>query len=134
MESKLLVGVISVFVSIAIIAGALMPVINEAASGERTIHITNEDSSTLKLQKLTSNFALDLSVTIDGDSNLVVSNGNDSIVADPNESMYILATDSAAIYYDQGDMVFIWTDENGTSERLLTNPFKIGRASCRERV
>lgn len=123
MESKLFVGVISVFVAIVVLAGALMPVINDAASGETTIHITNEDSSTLKLQKITSNFSLDLSVTTDGDSNIVVSNGNDSIVADPNESMYILATDSAAIYYDQGDTVFIWTDENGTSDRLLTNPF-----------
>ena len=123
MDSKLFVGVISVFIAIVVLAGALMPVINDAATGEVTIHITNDDSSTLTLQKATSNFALDLSVSTDGDSNIVIANGSDSMTIDPNESFFIVATDSAAIYYDQGIVNLVWTDNGTTTQREIDNPF-----------
>lgn len=123
MDSKLFVGVISVFVAIVVLAGALMPVINDAAGTEVIVHITNDDASTLTLQKATSNFALDLSVSTDLDNNIVIANGDDTMTIDPNESFFILASESAAIYYDQGVMVCNWVSSDKILARELTNPF-----------
>ena len=124
MENKYIVTVVSTVVAIIILASVLMPVIDMASGGETTIHITNEDSSTLTLQKATSGFALDLSVTTD-DGDLVIANGSDTMTVDPNESFFIVATDSAAIYHDQGDTICTWTANGETQTRELTAPFTV---------
>lgn len=137
MESKLFVGVISVFVMVIILGSVLVPIINDAAGPgtpgwdeEVTTTYNDPSDATMILGKMTADFALDMLVEFSG-SDITVTNGED-VVTGSFGPTFIYAADNSAIFIDSADnVVCVYSDENGTYQRLLDGDFtaEIGESS-----
>ena len=126
MDNRIITGVVSIFTAIVILAAVMVPVIQDAGytTTTQTTSITNEGAAAIKLSKMTTGFSLDMTVENDG-SDLTITNGTDTITAalDP---MFILSTDSAAIYVnDDYDVIAVWTSGGTTQQYTLTGDFSV---------
>lgn len=124
MEGRMTVALISIFVCIVLVGAVIVPTIDNVSSGsgwDETIErIYNEDPD-LQFDKQTSNFALDMSVTIGDD--VTITNGEDTVTA-PYGAMFLLAADNSAIFISVADdLIFTWSDDSGKHSLTLAGDF-----------
>lgn len=123
MEGKYIVGIAAIVVAVILVGSVLAPVIDTVSGGawDETITTTYNEDPDLQFDKQTSDFALNMSVTI-GD-NVVITNGEDTVTA-PYGAMFLLAADNSAVFISVADdLIFTWSDNDGKHSLTLAGDF-----------
>ena len=122
MEGKYAAGIVTIVVTIMLVGSVLVPIIDvSGGSWDETITTTYNEDPDLQFDKQTSNFALDMSVTI-GDE-ITIINATDTVTA-PYGSMFLLAADNSAVFINASDdLIFTWSDDSGKHSLTLQGDF-----------
>ena len=97
MEGKYIAGIAAILVAVILVGSVLAPVIDSVSGGawDETVTTTYNEDPDLQFDKQTSNFTLNMSVTIGDD--VVITNGEDTVTATYG-AMFLLAADNSAIF------------------------------------
>lgn len=123
MEGKYIAGVAAILVAVILVGSVLAPVIDSVSGGawDETVTTTYNEDPDLQFDKQTSDFALNMSVTI-GDE-VVITNGEDTVTATYG-AMFLLAADNSAIFINiADDLIFTWSDNDGKHSLTLAGDF-----------
>ena len=123
MEGKYIAGIAAIVVAVILVGSVLAPVIDTVSGGawDETITTTYNEDPDLQFDKQTSDFALNMSVTI-GD-NVVITNGEDTVTATYG-AMFLLAADNSAVFISMADdLIFTWSDNDGNHSLTLAGDF-----------
>lgn len=123
MEGKYIAGIAAILVAVILVGSVLAPVIDTVSGGawDETITTTYNEDPDLQFDKQTSNFALDMSVTIGDD--VTITNGEDTVTA-PYGAMFLLAADNSAVFISVADdLIFTWSDNDGKHSLTLAGDF-----------
>ena len=123
MEGKYIAGIAAIVVAVILVGSVLAPVIDTVSGGawDETVTTTYNEDPDLQFDKQTSDFALNMSVTI-GD-NVVITNGEDTVTA-PYGAMFLLAADNSAVFISVADdLIFTWSDDDGKHSLTLAGDF-----------
>ena len=123
MEGKLIVGVVSIVIGIILVGSMLAPAIQMVSGGawDETVTTTYNEDPDLQFDKQTSDFVLNMSVTIGDD--VVITNGEDTVTV-PYGAMFLLAADNSAVFISVADdLIFTWSDNDGKHSLTLAGDF-----------
>ena len=123
MEGKYIAGIAAILVAVILVGSVLAPVIDTVSGGawDETITTTYNEDPDLQFDKQTSDFALNMSVTIGDD--VVITNGEDTVTA-PYGAMFLLAADNSAVFISVADdLIFTWSDNDGKHSLNLAGDF-----------
>ena len=123
MEGKYIAGIAAIVVAVILVGSVLAPVIDSVSGGawDETITTTYNEDPDLQFDKQTSNFTLNMSVTIGDD--VVITNGEDTVTATYG-AMFLLAADNSAVFINVADdLIFTWSDNDGKHSFTLAGDF-----------
>ena len=123
MEGKYIAGIAAILVAVILVGSVLAPVIDSVSGGawDETVTTTYNEDPDLQFDKQTSDFALNMSVTIGDD--VVITNGEDTVTATYG-AMFLLAADNSAIFISVADdLIFTWSDNDGKHSLTLAGDF-----------
>ena len=123
MEGKYIAGIAAILVAVILVGSVLAPVIDTVSGGawDETITTTYNEDPDLQFDKQTSNFTLNMSVTIGDD--VVITNGEDTVTATYG-AMFLLAADNSAVFINVADdLIFTWSDNDGNHSLTLAGDF-----------
>ena len=123
MEGKYIAGIAAIVVAVILVGSVLAPVIDTVSGGawDETVTTTYNEDPDLTFDRLTSDFALDITVTFGDDISIV--NGEDTITATFGP-MFLLAADNSAVFINTADeIILVWTDTDGTQSVNLQGDF-----------
>ena len=123
MEGKYIAGIAAILVAVILVGSVLAPVIDSVSGGawDETVTTTYNEDPDLQFDKQTSDFALNMSVTIGDD--VVITNGEDTVTATYG-AMFLLAADNSAIFINiADDLIFTWSDNDGKHSLTLAGDF-----------
>ena len=123
MEGKYIAGIAAIVVAVILVGSVLAPVIDTVSGGawDETVTTTYNEDPDLQFDKQTSDFALNMSVTIGDD--VTITNGEDTVTATYG-AMFLLAADNSAVFISAADdLIFTWSDNDGKHSLTLAGDF-----------
>ena len=124
MDNKIIASIAAIFIAIVIVGSVMAPALSMAEQKQPIITQTNTSAIGIRFAQQTSDFNLDMSVSMDDQGNIIVLNGTDSQTK-PYDTMFLMAADNSAIYAGDGGLIAIWTSGGDNYVQAIDDDFTV---------